>query len=57
MKNLSQNALEELSALMRDLQDSIDKYLHVSEHLPKGIKTGIEKFHIKVINELEKRED
>lgn len=57
MKNLSQNSIEELAALMRELQHQIDRYSHVSEHLPKSLTKGLEKFQNKVLREMTRREN
>jgi hypothetical protein len=56
MKNIYQNDLEELNALMNRILGEIQTYSHVSELLPKSLMKGIEDFDRKVIDEIERRE-
>lgn len=55
-KEIYQNDLEELNALMTRILDEIERFRHVSELLPKALVKQLEKFDTKVINELERRD-
>jgi hypothetical protein len=57
MKNIDQNSLEELNALINRIAGEIEKYKHVSEYLPKTLINAINNFDMKIINELESREE
>jgi hypothetical protein len=57
MKKIYQNDLEELECLMNRISFEIEKYSHVSEHLPKKLLNELEKFSDKVNDELNRREE
>jgi hypothetical protein len=56
IKEIYQNDLEELNALMTRILGEIETFRHVSELLPKALVKQLEKFDTKVINELERRD-
>jgi hypothetical protein len=56
-KKLSDNALSELSNAVCSINEIIDKYSHVSEHIPKGLFREIAKFRATLDKEQSRRWD
>ena len=57
MKNLTHNDLTELQDLLAIINSDIEKFMHVSDFLPKKLVQELEKFTDKISDELEKREN
>ncbi len=55
MKNLSQNSLEELLALIEQVNKRINDYSHVSEYLPESLTKELKNFYKKLCKEYDKR--
>jgi uncharacterized protein YbgA (DUF1722 family) len=55
MKNLSQNSLEELLALIEQVNKRINDYSHVSGYLPESLTKELKTFYKKLCKEYDKR--
>ena len=51
MKNISQNSLEELLALIEQINKRISDYSHISEYLPKSLTKELKDFYKKLCKE------
>lgn len=55
IKNISQNSLEELLALIEQVNKRINDYSHVSEYLPDSLTKELKAFYKKLCKEYNKR--
>jgi hypothetical protein len=57
IKNIDQNSLEELMALINQIKKRVNDYSHVTEYLPKTLTKQINDFSEKLNNEYDNRID
>lgn len=57
MKKLTGNDLSELQSLTCSLQREIERYSHVSEHLPKSLTKALNEYRDRLAGERERREE
>jgi len=56
IEKLSDNTISELQSLVGEIGNLYRAYIHVSEHMPKGVKTQLDKFIYELDKEIEERE-